>query len=85
MAIHLPVEACSEENADEYGTLTDEQADRLIRRWLDTDISAAQLRHKYVPILRKVLRAMMTATFFHLERGISMMVDVGFASRLPLM
>jgi len=37
--------------------LTDEQADSLIRRWLDTDISAAQLRQKYVPILRKVLPA----------------------------
>ena len=38
--------ALIEEYADEYGTLTDEQADSLIRLWLDTDISAAQLRQK---------------------------------------
>jgi len=37
------------EYSDGYGTLTDDQADSLIRRWLDTDISAAQLRQKYVP------------------------------------
>jgi hypothetical protein len=77
--------ALIEEYADEYGTLTDEQADSLIRRWLDTDISAAQLRQKYVPILRKVLPAKKAATFFQLDRGISMMIDVELTSRLPLM
>ena len=65
--------------------MTDEQADSLIRRWLDTDISAAQLRQKYVPILRKVLPAKKAATFFQLDRGISMMIDVELTSRLPLM
>jgi hypothetical protein len=77
--------ALIEEYADEYGTLTDEQADSLIRRWLDTDITAAQLRQKYVPILRKVLPAKKAATFFQLDRRISMMIDVELTSRLPLM
>jgi hypothetical protein len=85
VAIHQPVVACSEEYADEYGTLTDEQADSLIRRWLDTDIAAAQLRQKYVPILWKVLPAKKAATFFQLDRRISMMIDVELTSRLPLM
>jgi len=79
------VVACSEECADEYGTSTDEQADSLIRRWLDTDISAVQLRQKYVPTLRKVLPAKKAATFIQLARRISMMVDVELTSRLPLM
>src|SRR5882724_9849490 len=30
--------AIIKEYSDEYGTLTDDQADNLIRRWLDTDI-----------------------------------------------
>jgi hypothetical protein len=77
--------ALIEEYAGEYGTLTDEQADSLIRRWLDTDISAAQLRQKYLPILRKVLPAKKAATFFQLDRSISMMIDVELTSRLPLM
>lgn len=77
--------ALIEEYANEYGTLTDEQADSLIRRWLDTDISAAQLRQKYVPILRKVLPAKKAAAFFQLDGRISMMIDVELTSRLPLM
>lgn len=56
--------AIVKEYADEYGTLTDEQADRLIRLWLDTNISAAQLRERYVPIFRKVLPGKIAATFF---------------------
>ena len=35
--------ALVKEYSDEYGTQTDEQADSLVRRWLDVDIAAAQL------------------------------------------
>ncbi len=73
------------EYSDGYGTLTDEQADSLIRRWLDADIAAAQLRQKYVPIMRKVLPGKKAATFFQLDRRISMMIDVQLTSQLPLM
>jgi hypothetical protein len=72
------------EYSEGYGTLTDDQADSLIRRWLDTDISAAQLRQKYVPIMRKVLSGKKAATFFQLDRRISMMIDVQLTSQLPL-
>src|SRR3984893_3647617 len=72
------------EYSDGYGMLTDDQADNLIRRWLDTDISAAQLRQKYVPIMRKVLPGKKAATFFQLDRRISMMIDVQLTSQLPL-
>ena len=72
------------EYSDGYGTLSDDQADSLIRRWLDTDISAAQLRQKYVPIMRKVLSGKKAATFFQLDRRISMMIDVQLTSQLPL-
>ena len=77
--------AVIKEYADGYGQLTDEQADNLIRRWLDTDIAAAQLRQKYVPIFRQVLPGKQAATFFQLDRRISMMIDVQLTSQLPLM
>ena len=77
--------AIIKEYSEGYGTLTDDQADSLIRRWLDTDISAAQLRQKYVPIMRKVLPGKKAATFFQLDRRISMMIDVQVTSQLPLM
>jgi len=76
--------ALVKEYSDEYGTQTDEQADSLVRRWLDVDIAAAQLRQKYVPIFRKVLSGKKAATFFQLDRRISMMIDVQLTSQLPL-
>lgn len=72
------------EYAESFGSVTDEQADNLIRRWLDTDISAAQLRQRYVPIIRTVLPAKKAATFFQLDRRISMMIDVQIMSQIPL-
>ena len=77
--------ALVKEYSDEYGTQTDEQADSLVRRWLDVDIAAAQLRQKYVPIFRKVLPGTKAGTFFQLDRRISMMIDVQLTSQLPLM
>jgi len=72
------------EYANGYGTLTDKQADSLVRRWLDADIASAQLRQRYVPIVRKVLPGKKAATFFQLDRRIGMMVDVQLTSQLPL-
>lgn len=76
--------AIVKEYSEAYGSLTDVQADSLIRRWLETDTSAAQLRQKYVPIVQKVLPAKKAATFFQLDRRISMMIDVQLTSQLPL-
>jgi hypothetical protein len=72
------------EYAESFGSVTDEQADNLIRRWLDTDISAAKLRQRYVPIVRTILPAKKAATFFQLDRRISMMIDVQIMSQIPL-
>ena len=77
--------ALVKEYSEEYGTQTEEQADNLVRRWLDVDIAAAQLRQKYVPIFRRVLPGRKAATFFQLDRRISMMIDVQLTSQLPLM
>ena len=76
--------AIIKEYSDAYGTLTDDQADSLIRRWLDTDIEQAGLRQRYVPIFRKVLPGKKAATFFQLDRRISTMIDVQLTSQLPL-
>jgi hypothetical protein len=72
------------EYSESFGSVTDEQADNLIRRWLDTDISAARLRQKYVPVIRAVLPGKKAATFFQLDRRISMMIDVQITSQIPL-
>jgi len=76
--------AIIKEYSDEYGTLTDDQADNLIRRLLDTDIQQTKLRQRYVPILRGVLPGKKAATFFQLDRRISTIIDVQLTSQLPL-
>jgi hypothetical protein len=38
--------AIIKEYSGDYGTLTDDQADNLIRRWLDTDIEQTKLRQR---------------------------------------
>ena len=76
--------AIIKEYSEDYGTLTDDQADNLIRRWLDTDIEQTTLRQRYVPIFRKVLPGKKAATFFQLDRRISTMIDLQVTSQLPL-
>jgi len=76
--------AIIKEYSEDYGTLTDDQADNLIRRWLSTDIEQTTLRQRYVPIFRKVLPGKKAATFFQLDRRISTMIDLQLTSQLPL-
>jgi hypothetical protein len=77
--------ALIKEYAEEYGSLTDEQADSLVRRWLDSDIATLELRRKYLPIFGKVLPGKVTATFFQVEHRINAMIDLQLTSQLPLM
>jgi hypothetical protein len=72
------------EYSQEYDTLTDDQADDLVRRWLETDVEQAKLRQQFAKIFRKVLPGRKAATFLQLERRISMMMDVQITSGLPL-
>jgi hypothetical protein len=72
------------EYSEEYDTLSDDRADNLIRRWLETDIEQAKLRQRFAAIFRKVLPGKKAATFLQLERRISMMMDVQLTSGLPL-
>jgi len=76
--------AVIKEYSEYYGTLTDDQADNLIRRWLDTDVEQTKLRQQYMPIFRKVLPGKKAATFFQLDRRISTMIDLQVTSQLPL-
>ena len=70
--------------SEEYRTLTDDRADNLIRRWLDTDIEQTKMRQEYMTIFRKVLPGKKAATFFQLDRRISTMIDLQVTLQLPL-
>jgi len=75
--------ALIKEYADAYGSLTDEQADSLVCRWLDADIAGLELHRKYLPIFRKVLRGKIIAAFFQVEQRINMIIDLQLTSQLP--
>jgi len=76
--------ATIQEYADGFGTLSDEQATKLMRQWMDVDIAAAQLRAKYLPIVSQAIGRRKGATFAQLDRRISLMIQLQLASRVPL-
>jgi hypothetical protein len=66
------------------GTMSADQADSAIKKWLGVDESVTQLRTKYVPAFRKVLSAQKTALFYQLDRRVQLMIDLQLASQIPL-
>jgi hypothetical protein len=73
-----------QEYGEQWPTMTNEEALIYIRRWLEVDQQVQQLRLKYVPEVSQVLPGKKAATFFQLDRRISMMIDIQLASQLPL-
>jgi len=76
--------AAIKQYAQNYDTLTDDQAVTLTRQALEVDGSVAQLRLKYIPLFHKVISGKKTATFFQLDRRLVMLIDLQLASQIPL-
>ena len=76
--------ALLKEYAEGYGKLSDDQAVSLLKRSTALDEKIAALRSKYVPLVNDVLPGTKTATFFQIDRRISMMVDLQISSKMPL-
>jgi hypothetical protein len=72
------------EYAQNYESLSDDQADRLVKNWTEADESAVQLRMKYLPIFQKVLPGKKVARFFQVDRRIGSVIDLQIASEIPL-
>lgn len=72
------------EYGEQWPTMSNDQALIYIRRWLEVDDQAHQLRSKYVPAVSQVLPGKKAAMFFQLDRRISMMIDMQLSSQIPL-
>jgi hypothetical protein len=72
------------EYAQDYGSLTDAQAQSIIERWATADEATVQLRTKYVGIMRKVLPGKKAALFFQVDRRIGVLMDLQASSEIPL-
>lgn len=68
-----------------WRAMSNDDALIFMRRWLELDESAVQLRSKYLPLVKEALPGKKAATFFQLDERINMMIDLEFASQLPLL
>ena len=73
------------EYVNTFGKYQDKPATDFITRWIDLDVRTTTLRAKYVPIVGKVLPGVKAATFFQIDRRISMAIDLKIASSLPIL
>ena len=76
--------ALIKEYSDEWGTMSDDQASDLARRYLVLDEEVAQLRTKYLSVFNQAVPGTRVATFFQLDHRIQEMIDLQLASHLPL-
>lgn len=78
------LQALVKEYAQNYETLTDENAASLTKRTLELDAGATKLRLKYVPLFNKVISPKKTARFMQIDRRLGLLVNIQLAAGLPL-
>ncbi len=76
--------ALVKEYAQNYGSMTDAQADSLVDKMATLDVQTATLRQEWIPKFRKVLNGKQTALFFQLDRRINLLLELQFAANIPL-
>ena len=70
--------------ADEYGHMTDQQAEDYVQGLIGLDRSASELRLNYWPKFRQVVSPSKTALFFQMDRRINLMIELQLSSQIPL-
>jgi hypothetical protein len=70
--------------AETWATMTDQDALIYVRHWMEVDAEAQALRLRYVPAVTQALPGKKAATFFQLDRRLSMIVDLQLFSQVPL-
>jgi len=70
--------------AQNYSTITGEEADTYINGRAAVEESVMKLRQKYFPLFRKVLSGRSTALFFQIDWRLSLVMDLQLASQTPL-
>lgn len=70
--------------AQNYTTMTDEQAETYVKGRAAVEESVNRLRLKYFPVLHRVLSGKTAATFFQIEWRVSLLIDLQLTSQMPL-
>ena len=70
--------------AQNYNTLTDEQARSLMTGWIATEEDMAHLRLKWIPEFEKVISPKKTAMLYQIDRRLGYMLELQLSSQVPL-
>lgn len=76
--------ALVKEYAQNYNTLTDDQARSLMKGWIKTEQDMAELRLKWMPEFEKVISPKKTAMFYQIDRRLGYMLELQLSSQIPL-
>jgi hypothetical protein len=70
--------------ADNYQTLTDDVADRLVTEFVNIEKERARLKAKYLPKFKKVLPPRKVARFYQIENKLDITILAELAQGVPL-
>jgi hypothetical protein len=67
-----------------YDTMTDAQANDLMKRSAALDQQFSALLIKYVPVFEKVISAKKTAKLYQIDRRLDLLINVELAANIPM-
>jgi len=70
--------------SDQYDTLTDEQADQIMKEWLSIENAKNDIKKKYVARFKKILPSRKVMRFFQADNKLDAMLNAKLASVVPL-
>jgi Spy/CpxP family protein refolding chaperone len=76
--------ALIKEYAQNYGSMTDAQAQDLMKKESAIDQQFTSLRAKYVPIFEKTVSAKKTALWYQIDRRIDLLINLQLAALIPV-
>ena len=76
--------AVIKEYADNYGTMTDAQAQDYMKRSTAVDQQLLALRMRYVPIFEKVISAKKTALWYQIDRRVDLLINLQLSAQIPM-
>jgi len=76
--------AVIKEYATNYDTMTDAQAESLMKRANTVDEQLLALRMRYVPIFEKVISPKKTALLYQIDRRVDLLINLQLSSMIPM-
>ena len=76
--------ALLKEYVQSYNTMTDDQANDLMKRLSAVDQQFPALLAKYVPVFERVISAKKTLKWYQIDRRLDLLINVELAAHIPM-